>query len=202
MSLLPGWGMDARVFEPLLQALGQALPPGVVCGWSIGALQAMHSPPPGARALVLIAATPRFVAADDWPQGLAPPSFERFVAGMKTAPERTLKTFLALQTVGDARGAAVGRQLAAACEPARADTGGLEFLATTDLREKAAKLHLPVLLIHGEEDRLVSLAAGQWLAQTLPAARIVTLPQVSHAPHLSAPEVVAQALRAFFQSLQ
>ena len=40
----------------------------------------------------------------------------------------------------------------------------------------------PTLILWGEEDRLIPLAAGQWLAKTMPNAALKTYPKIGHLP--------------------
>lgn len=42
---------------------------------------------------------------------------------------------------------------------------------------------VPTLILWGEEDRLIPLAAGQWLGKTIPDNTLVTYPKVGHLPH-------------------
>lgn len=46
-----------------------------------------------------------------------------------------------------------------------------------------AAVGVPALILWGEEDRLIPLAAGQWLAKTLPDNTFVSYPKVGHLPH-------------------
>ncbi len=46
-----------------------------------------------------------------------------------------------------------------------------------------AGMTMPTLILWGEEDRLIPLAAGQWLAKTMPDNSLVTYPKVGHLPH-------------------
>ena len=46
-----------------------------------------------------------------------------------------------------------------------------------------AGVTVPTLILWGEEDRLIPLAAGQWLARTIPDNSLVTYPKVGHLPH-------------------
>ncbi len=49
----------------------------------------------------------------------------------------------------------------------------------------------------GERDTLAPPAAAAWLAQALPAARLLRVPGAGHAPFLSHPEAFRDALVAF-----
>ncbi|MCX9146694.1 alpha/beta fold hydrolase [Erythrobacter sp. WG] len=53
-----------------------------------------------------------------------------------------------------------------------------DALAEADI----ARVTVPTLILWGEEDRLIPLEAGRWLAKTLPVNRIVTFPGIGHLP--------------------
>ena len=46
-----------------------------------------------------------------------------------------------------------------------------------------AGVKVPTLILWGEEDRLIPLAAGEWLARTMPHNRFVSYPGIGHLPH-------------------
>jgi pimeloyl-ACP methyl ester carboxylesterase len=48
----------------------------------------------------------------------------------------------------------------------------------------------PVLLVHGEKDRLVSIAAGRAVAADNPSWETMFLPGVGHTPQLEVPDLV------------
>jgi pimeloyl-ACP methyl ester carboxylesterase len=74
----------------------------------------------------------------------------------------------------------------------------LEALATFDRGAAAlAHLHLPTLLVSGEDDRCTPPDALQALAQVLPDAAHVHLPHVGHWPQLEDPEGFDAALLDF-----
>ncbi|MEE4537997.1 MAG: alpha/beta hydrolase [Erythrobacter sp.] len=45
-----------------------------------------------------------------------------------------------------------------------------------------AAIDVPVLLLWGEEDRLIPLGAGLWLDETLPRSQLIVYPQTGHLP--------------------
>jgi len=45
-----------------------------------------------------------------------------------------------------------------------------------------AALSMPTLILWGEEDRLIPVEAGKWLAKTMPNARLVVYPKIGHLP--------------------
>jgi pimeloyl-[acyl-carrier protein] methyl ester esterase len=73
----------------------------------------------------------------------------------------------------------------------------LGTLASADLRGDVAGIAIPTLVVAGERDTLAPPAASAWLAQALPAARLLRLPGAGHAPFLSHPEAFRDALLGF-----
>lgn len=56
---------------------------------------------------------------------------------------------------------------------------------------EVAAITAPTLILWGEEDRLIPLAAGQWLATTMPNATLKAYPKIGHLPQ---EEAVTQTL--------
>jgi pimeloyl-[acyl-carrier protein] methyl ester esterase len=81
-------------------------------------------------------------------------------------------------------------------EPAVA-LAALETLRRADQRRELAVIDVPVLVQHGELDRITLPAAADYLAAQLPAAVLERLPGVGHAPFLSRPQEVCRSWRAF-----
>jgi pimeloyl-[acyl-carrier protein] methyl ester esterase len=213
LVLLPGWGFDSRVWQPLTRLLKQDfrihattddLPDGaVVCGWSLGALTAMQmalAQPERIARLVLIGATPRFVQANDWPHAQPAALLDGFATAVATDPRTALRRFAALLNQGDTQVRRLTRELAtvlAADSTATTLAAGLHALRDTDLRADIGQIRQPVLLLHGAHDALMPLAAAEWLAKHLPAARLEVFPDAAHAPFLAQPERCAELLRRF-----
>jgi pimeloyl-[acyl-carrier protein] methyl ester esterase len=182
------------------------LPDGTtLLGWSLGSQVAMRAAldhPQKISRLILLAATPKFVASEDWDRGMAVTDLEDFGAALLTDPQATLLRFLSLQTRGMPDQKSLLQQLrqtllAAPQARAEALSGGLAILQRTDLRAEVPGLAQPALILHGALDTLTPPAAGAWLAETLPAAQHIELARAAHAPHLSHGEEVAAAILRF-----
>ena len=74
---------------------------------------------------------------------------------------------------------------------------GMELLRDTDLRGQLAPIDQPALLIHGEKDAVTSVQAARWMATQLPDARIQSIAQCGHAPHLTHADEVYDCIRNF-----
>lgn len=177
----------------------------MVAGWSLGGqlalAWALRHPQQVVR-LGLIATTPRFVSAADWPHGMAAAAFAGFAAELAADPKATLRRFLMLETQGDAQARAVARRLdaALAARPAPAAemlARTLEWLRDNDLRAALPQIRQPALVIHGDCDRITPLAAGRHLAQQLPHARLEVLGGAAHAPFVSDPQTVCRLITEF-----
>ncbi|HEV7803330.1 MAG TPA: alpha/beta hydrolase, partial [Burkholderiales bacterium] len=75
---------------------------------------------------------------------------------------------------------------------------GLDVLIDTDLRAVLREIGTEALVIHGERDALVPLAAAEYLASRLPRGRLAIVPGAAHAPFVSDAQTVADLMVEFF----
>jgi pimeloyl-[acyl-carrier protein] methyl ester esterase len=210
---LPGHGRSPWPAQALpqqqLAALAAMLPPGAtLVGWSLGgqfALQLAAQPALAVRRIVLIASSPRFVRAPDWPHGLPAATLQQFAERLERDAAATIADFIELLVRGSANAATVRATLQSSLQhhgmaQPQALRAGLALLEHNDLRELARHIDVPALLIAGEYDRVTPPQAAQALAQLLPRAELLQVERAGHAPFLSHPEEVSAALLAFTRS--
>ena len=77
-----------------------------------------------------------------------------------------------------------------------------DIIAATDARPWLADITPPTLVICGEHDGVVGLALSQTMAETIPDARLATIPGAGHAPNLERADAFATAVRAFLESIE
>jgi pimeloyl-[acyl-carrier protein] methyl ester esterase len=177
-------------------------------GWSLGseiALQLAAGAGASAAAihrLMLVAATPRFVAAPDWPHGAPPDRLAAQAGGLRSDYRRTVSEFLELQVRASADGGEALQQMRAALfahgshgspdSPSglqalniAALARGLELLRDNDLRPLLPEITIPTLVVAGQYDRVIMPAASHALADALPNGRYVEIRRAAHAPFLS-----------------
>ena len=210
---LPGHGHSASIAPYTLAGIASAvaahcawLPePPTVLGWSLGgavALQWALEQPGAVAKLILVSTTPCFVARDDWPHAMSAETLRRFGDELAASYESTLRRFMTLQLQGTERArelvAELRAQVGARGIPTRqvlADA--LAALTAIDLRPRIGEIRQPALVVAGDRDTLVPAGAGAWLAATLPAARLASIPGAAHVPFLSHPETFFAACEAF-----
>lgn len=69
-----------------------------------------------------------------------------------------------------------------------------------DVRDRLPEISLPVLVICGTEDRMTPPAYSEALAQAIPGARLLLLPEAGHYVTLEQPQAVAAAIDKFVNS--
>lgn len=204
---LPGHGCSRGVAVSLqpaacATALLAQLPRAPWLGWSLGglvALQAALAAPDRVTGLVAVAASPRFVAAPDWPHGVEPAVFEEFGDGLARDYRGTVDRFLALEAQGSDHMRdelrLLREQVYAHGEPdPRVLAEGLAVLAGTDLRQALPRLSVPSLWVGGRRDRLVTWQGMQAAADATPDGRFQRIDGGGHAPFLTHAAVVAEAI--------
>ena len=207
---LPGHGGGSAcvpyTLDVITAALAAALPPrAIVCGWSLGGQVALNwalTAPAQIARLVLIASTPRFVRGPGWDCGMDVTALDGFAHGLAADPHGVLQRFVTLQAQDDTAGRVVARRLrelllAHGVPDAACLAAGLRILKETDLRADLPRISQPVLIVHGEADAVVPLAAGAFMQRGLPHSTLEVVAGAAHAPFIAQPRVVARRIAEF-----
>lgn len=212
---LPGHGRSRDAGLPLTLehaalAVAEVVPESALwLGWSLGGLVALHAAatrPAQVRGLVMVAANPRFVRSDDWPQGMDASVFRTFADELQRDYRATLDRFLMLEAQGSEKMREELRLLRAEAFAHGAPhtdvlCDGLGLLENTDLRAALPALAMPSLWVAGRRDRLVAPAAMQAAADMAPHAAFHQVASGGHAPFLTQADEVAEAVRVFAAGL-
>lgn len=208
---LPGMGQSPMpagdyTLAYLAEHVHAVLPPRChLMGWSLGGLVALQLAaqfPQQVLSLSLVAATPKFVAAESWP-GVDSQLLDRFMQVFDEDVEGTLIRFLALNckdalTVRDDVRKLKDILYFCGLPAPRALRGGLEVLRDTDLRDELAELKQPLLLLFGQQDNIVPAAVAEKLSSSHPVS---VLAGVSHVPFVSRPDAFIQQLTEGWQKI-
>jgi len=209
---LPGHGKSNA--DPRIKTLNQltaSIRPhvptcAVVFGWSLGgqvALQLAATLP--LQGLVLVSATPKFVADASWPHGMAPAVFEQFFARLHANIETTVQDFLSLQVRGDVHAMHTLKALRMRLLQHPPDAAMLEtalaMLREMDLRPLLPTIRVPTLLIAGEHDRIAHPRATQSTQALMPHAHYAEIKRAGHASFLSHRDEFMDTLNEFLARL-
>jgi pimeloyl-ACP methyl ester carboxylesterase len=67
-----------------------------------------------------------------------------------------------------------------------------------DLRPLLSHINIPTLILHGDADRILPVDSSRWLATQLPQNHLHILPSAGHAPMMTFPKAVAEAIGLYF----
>lgn len=175
-------------------------------GWSLGGQAVMAAFPslrPRVRRLLLVGTTPRFTAGEGWIHGLPEGQVKAMARDLRRNYLKTMGDFFALQFAGEEIPRVRYREIVEfAVRGGRLPDPGvalasLETLRVADQRRQIEGVDAPVLVVHGDGDRIVPPGAGAFLASHLPNAKLATVAGAGHAPFLSRPQEVFQLWRDF-----
>ena len=76
------------------------------------------------------------------------------------------------------------------------------LLFRDDITDRIGEINCPVLIVHGEEDQAIPMEAAEDLMNRLPDCRgLVKVPGAAHAPNMTHPELVNEAIRSFLNEI-
>jgi pimeloyl-ACP methyl ester carboxylesterase len=217
-----GRGTGVAPNRALLHRFIEAVPgsPAILVGNSMGGMISLleaSAAPETVAALVLLGPALPFVPA--WPDPLAvalfavglSPGASLLLAARRrrVRPEDMVATTLALCCADPARVPARVRAEHAAVARRRAGFAGVDrdftrafrsvatAVRTRAYRRGVRRIRCPVLLIHGDRDRLVPVAVARATARANPSWSLVVMPGVGHVPQLEVPAQTAGVATAW-----
>jgi len=210
---LPGHGgADDVLADGWIETLVQQLPeePCVLVGWSLGgmlALELVRQFPQRIASLALVSTTPCFRRKKDWQPGCDDSTFAGFEAAVASSSARLLNRFFTLMLHADGLSrsdyhALAKRAVDRECPTSPAGlSDGLQLLARLDSRCRVADIFAPTLVLHGEQDAIVSVESGRWLAESISGSQMTLFPDSGHAPFLSQPDIFNKTLLNWWNTL-
>lgn len=93
------------------------------------------------------------------------------------------------------------RRLIKGQSPAALRGAILRMMQRPDARDLLPTLHLPTLIVVGEEDELTPPADARVMADAIDGATLEIVPHAGHLPNLEQPELFNRTLRAFLSQL-
>jgi len=210
---LPGHGGSEDLpSDAWIESLVRQLPtePCILAGWSLGGMLALQIAgffPERIAALALVSTTPCFRRKPDWQPGCDEALFGAFEDAVASGSGRLLNRFFALMLHGDGLNRSEYNMLAKQavdrqCPASQVGlSAGLELLGTIDTRKLIGDISVPTLVMHGEQDAIVSVDSGRWLAQAMTGSRMHLFRNCGHAPFLTQPEIFNRTLINWWKTL-
>lgn len=174
---------------------------GAVISWSEGGPMSILLAarfPERVGALILVGTTPRFSAAEDFPEGIPRDVLETAIE----AWQEEWGTGVGLELYGPSvahderlRSWWAAYQRFAATPGAVA--GSLRMHLDVDVRGALAQIRVPTLIIHRTDDMLVPVTCARYMAERIPGARYLELPGSDHMYWLGNQDATLHAIRGF-----
>ena len=162
-------------------------------GGEVARYMSRHGGERVSKVAFIAAVTPYLLKTDDNPEGVDASTFQQILDGLNKDRADFLnsfgKTFYGSAALG--MGVAVSAsqaqwtlQMAMPASP-KATLDCVNAFAATDFRQDLAAIHVPALVIHGDNDQTVPIAAsGERTAQMLPPAQYLVYQGAPHGLHL------------------
>jgi pimeloyl-[acyl-carrier protein] methyl ester esterase len=196
--IISGWAHGIEAIQPMGDALAECFDVKLMTGsevlksrqipnadyivtGSMGGLLALELLPDSCKKLVLISSTAKFCAGEDYPCGTHEKVLRRMIVQLKRNPEAVLDEFFRNVHFPHRE----SRQATSMRKNALIDmdtlVAGLEYLLNSDIRGKVPDIGIPVLLLHGSDDRIIPSTASEWLHAQLPDSSLKVIENDGHA---------------------
>ena len=195
---LPGHGNSNNItwdakFDQGAELLAASIPqPCSIIAWSLGGLFAQLYTSYFSQyvsRLMLLASTPKFIAAEHWPHGMQQNIFSNFQQQYKLAPQETLIKFSNLQVLHTKSRKHTLNVLINALSNQNKHINdiawGLDWLAQLDFIDSQTLMTSKIHLLHGELDQVVSINAAKQTSTLWPNTHLTQLNDAGHAAFIS-----------------
>lgn len=199
---LPGFGRNADFLpeqydlDSICSMVVDCLPDkSSLIGWSMGGLVAQKLAidyPEKCENLVLVASTPKFCEAEDWP-GIKENVLQMFSRQLEQDFSKTLDRFMAIQAMGSESARDDIKLIKSHIEQYpipddKALHAGLNILDGTDLRIDIDRISSPIYRLYGRLDSLVPIKVVDEIERIKKSTNMHIFPHASHAPFISHPQ--------------
>jgi len=184
----------------------------VLVAWSLGGQIALSlarslQQLPNFKGWVLVSTTPCFRQQPDWSFGCADDIWQGFSHAASTGDTKVMQRFFRLMLHGDN----IDRQafnhfahiaINKLTRPTLAGLkAGLDLLSSLDERANLSDVLCPTLIFHGNNDAIVPVSAGRYLAKQISNAKYHEFEECGHAPFLTHDTAFNQTLELWWKNL-
>ncbi|MCF7816852.1 MAG: alpha/beta hydrolase [Kiritimatiellales bacterium] len=211
--IISGWAHGVEAIQPMGDALADRFDVRLMTGahvlderripdsdyivtGSMGGLLAMELLPESCKKLVLISSTAKFCAGEGYACGTPEKVLRRMILQLQRNPEAVLEEFFKNVHYPHKQSR---RGILPRCDGTEDLVAGLEYLLASDVRGKVPNIGIPVLLLHGADDRIIPPSASGWLHKNLPDSQLKIFENDGHALPAHHFAAVMKELRAFLE---
>jgi pimeloyl-[acyl-carrier protein] methyl ester esterase len=197
LLLITGWAHGREAMQPVADVLTAQYDIDILTGaevltahsipetdyiitGSMGGLLALEQLPERCKKLVLLSSSAKFCSDEDYRCGTPEKVLRHMIIQLKRHPQAVLTEFFKNAHYPDEYNRANDYPIPSATE-LKSLVEGLEYLLHTDLRSSISSIRIPVLLLHGAEDRIIPSTAAEWLDSHLPDSRLRIIKDQGHA---------------------
>lgn len=178
--------------------------PCVLVGWSTGAmviLEAVACLGVPASHIVLISGTSRFCTDKEYNSGVSIRNLSALNVGLRRAPKMALRLFLT--QVGFPRKVNVKEIKERADDMLSVGMDvlneGLVYLSKFDVRKELESVTVPVLVVHGRQDKIVPWQAGEYVSAGVACSKLCVHDDEGHRIPVDSPELVTKDIAEFLE---
>ncbi|MDD4870691.1 MAG: alpha/beta fold hydrolase [Kiritimatiellae bacterium] len=199
---LPPVSHYAKALQGLISRSSE---PSVIVAWSMGALIAMEaitSLSLQINKLIIVSGTARFCASEDYPRGVPESNLRAMTVNITKKTDETLASFFRDAMFPETNNRQIVEQKIQRAMPLTIDClrDGLVYLRQADLHLELSKIRVPTLIIHGREDKIIPVSAGEFLASNISNSRLVVHNDTGHTLILDHPALIAEDILSFVEA--
>jgi pimeloyl-ACP methyl ester carboxylesterase/class 3 adenylate cyclase len=154
--------------------------------------------PERTNALMLYGTFARLTRAHDYPFGVPPTVLSGWLGAVEAVwGKGEMSKTLAPNRADDARFIRLMAKLERMAMSPGTAKKLFRMLFETDVRDVLPTVRVPTLVLHRTDDQAILVGHARYLAERIPAARLVELPGVDHLPFMGDPDALLAEVRVF-----
>ena len=195
LLIISGWAHSIKSIQPMGDRLSKKFDTTLISGTdalamerlpendfiltgSMGGLIAIERLPQCCKKLVLLSATACFCKRADYMHGTDSRVIKRMVRRLDKDPKTLIDKFF--MNVHSPQKPSRQKK-----ENAELDINGLKdglyYLKETDLRKLIPRIEIPILIMHGKDDKIIPIGAAEWLDENLQKSELIIYEGMGHA---------------------
>jgi pimeloyl-ACP methyl ester esterase len=151
------------------------------------------------ESLILVSTTPKFVASEDFKEGMNKAVFDKFRKGLKDNSEKTMSDFYRLM-FSDKEDAPMYLSSIQTQTPSQKTLlDCMDSFEKFDERKTLPKISVPTLIMTGDSDEIINYKASMFMSQEIKNSELKVFKGAGHAPHLTREKEIIDEIAKFIR---